>query len=306
MDKNKAFPLDQVPPSALTLHLTRSTIKMHHAPTWVVDKTLSVEDFVLCLEGRADYDLGGESLTLEKGQAMVIPRNMRFQGRNPTKSAFVGFAQHFTLSVFAEANLFSRLRLRSKVTFANWPMIESLGWHYRNTAPASSVTLAQHHSLMVLLLAYIDEAFLGWKDDKIYQPSAGGIDLAVSVAAGRIASEPLSKAVALRAVADAGYNPDYFQREFQKRIGVTPRQFQDFKRIERAMDLIASGVSVAEAGARTGYSDPYYFSRVFKKVTAMSPSEYRRRAEEARHGNLWYPEEDGLAAFLARRSKISR
>lgn len=306
MDEIKASPLDQIPPAALNLSLTRSTIKMQHAPSWVVDKTLSVEDFVLCLDGRADYQLDGKPLSLEKGQAMIIPRNVRFHGRNPTEVPFVGFAQHFTLSIFGETNLLSRLRLRPRVTFSNWPLIERLGWQYRNMAPASSVTLAQHHILMVLLLTYIDAAFLGWVDEKEYHSADGGIDLAVSVAASRIANTPLVSDIVATAVAEAGYNADYFQKEFQKRVGMTPRKFQDFKRIERSMDLIADGLAVGEAGAQVGYSDPYYFSRVFKKVTGMSPSDYRRRATEAQRGNLMHLDEEAQAAHLALLAKVSR
>ena len=36
-------------------------------------------------------------------------------------------------------------------------------------------------------------------------------------------------------------------------------------------------LSVAEIAFKTGFEDPYYFSRIFKKYTNMSPSEYRNR-----------------------------
>jgi len=41
----------------------------------------------------------------------------------------------------------------------------------------------------------------------------------------------------------------------------------------RLLDL--SGKSVKAVALETGYSDPYYFSRVFKKVMGISPEKYR-------------------------------
>jgi hypothetical protein len=42
------------------------------------------------------------------------------------------------------------------------------------------VTLGQHHLFMVLLIAFIEDAFLGWRDRAAYQPEGtDAIDLAV-------------------------------------------------------------------------------------------------------------------------------
>jgi two-component system response regulator YesN len=36
--------------------------------------------------------------------------------------------------------------------------------------------------------------------------------------------------------------------------------------------------SIKEVGSECGYSDPNYFSRIFKKSTGMTPTEYKERA----------------------------
>lgn len=36
-------------------------------------------------------------------------------------------------------------------------------------------------------------------------------------------------------------------------------------------------LSVSAAAAKVGFNDPLYFSRVFRKNTGMSPSEYRKQ-----------------------------
>ena len=52
-------------------------------------------------------------------------------------------------------------------------------------------------------------------------------------------------------------------------------------RIEKAKEfLVKPDISIKEAGIRSGYTDPNYFSRIFKKQTDMTPSEYKTRYGE--------------------------
>ena len=46
------------------------------------------------------------------------------------------------------------------------------------------------------------------------------------------------------------------------------------KRMERACALLRQGFNVSETAYRTGYSDPNYFSKVFKKEIGLTPTEF--------------------------------
>ncbi len=64
---------------------------------------------------------------------------------------------------------------------------------------------------------------------------------------------------------------------FHAQLGYGPKQFLQRYRVDRAKELIAAGqYSMAEVARRTGFGDPYTFSRVFHRITGMSPSAYAR------------------------------
>ena len=82
MDETGGSILEGVPPDALSLRLTRSTIKMRHDETWRVDKSNEVHDLVVCLTGSAHYLLDGLEVGMSPGSAMLIQTGARFIGRH--------------------------------------------------------------------------------------------------------------------------------------------------------------------------------------------------------------------------------
>ena len=46
------------------------------------------------------------------------------------------------------------------------------------------------------------------------------------------------------------------------------------RRMARACELLREGYNVSETAYRTGYSDPNYFTKVFKKEFGITPTEY--------------------------------
>ena len=46
------------------------------------------------------------------------------------------------------------------------------------------------------------------------------------------------------------------------------------KRIERACHMLSEGYNVSETAYACGFSDPNYFSKVFKKMKGIAPSDY--------------------------------
>ncbi|NTJ44338.1 AraC family transcriptional regulator [Agrobacterium larrymoorei] len=298
MDKNEGAIFAEIPPNALALTLTRSTIKMWHSPTWSIDKTNSVHDLIICLSGKALYEIEGNTIEIGAGDALLIPAHTRFLGHSTSKELYTGVAQHFSLDLFGSLDLLKQMDFRRSVRFPNWAVFEGMVRRYHEIAAPSSTTLLQHHLFMVLLMEFIGAAFIDWRDQSvgnINNPDA--LSFAIMVAASQIVAEPLSETVAETVVQNAPYNADYFKREFKRQIGWTPAKFQEFKRMERAMGLLASGCNVKQTAERSGYNDSYYFSRMFKRYIGVSPAGYKEAERRHREGAFPRGEEDGQVLY---------
>jgi transcriptional regulator GlxA family with amidase domain len=68
----------------------------------------------------------------------------------------------------------------------------------------------------------------------------------------------------------------HFARGFKQSTGETPHQHVLRRRIERAKEFLRdSRFSVIEASARTGFVDQSHFSKVFRRIVGIAPSEFR-------------------------------
>jgi AraC-like DNA-binding protein len=68
----------------------------------------------------------------------------------------------------------------------------------------------------------------------------------------------------------------HFVRSFKRIFEVSPMQYIIQKRMTLACSLLVETSSpLKRVGLSVGYEDPYYFSRLFKKVMGVSPSVYR-------------------------------
>ena len=81
-----------------------------------------------------------------------------------------------------------------------------------------------------------------------------------------------------------GYCADHFRRRFRTVTGMTPQQYMVHLRMEHARRLLGGGMgqSIRQIAMMSGYQDPYYFSRAFRKHTGMSPSEYAEHCRKER------------------------
>ena len=75
-----------------------------------------------------------------------------------------------------------------------------------------------------------------------------------------------------------GFNTDYFRRCFREELGCTPLEYITKLRIEKAKNLLTQRTfeSVEKVSYLCGFADSFYFSKIFKRMTGLSPRDYRK------------------------------
>jgi len=74
-----------------------------------------------------------------------------------------------------------------------------------------------------------------------------------------------------------GVSYPHFRRVFKQSTGLPPQQYLLNLRVNHAKQLMEdSDMKLSDVARRVGFEDPYYFSRLFKHKTGISPSVWRR------------------------------
>ena len=74
-----------------------------------------------------------------------------------------------------------------------------------------------------------------------------------------------------------GFNATYFSTLFKKETGQNFMDYLTELRISKAKELLCGEeLSVQDVAEQVGYRDLKYFSRLFKKLTGVSPSDYKK------------------------------
>ena len=91
-----------------------------------------------------------------------------------------------------------------------------------------------------------------------------------------------SNDVSLNTVAaQVGVSSSYFSSIFKQETGQSFVEYLTKLRIDKACELLrCTTLRTSEIGERVGYNDPHYFSATFKKVTGVSPKDYKNGGQE--------------------------
>ena len=80
---------------------------------------------------------------------------------------------------------------------------------------------------------------------------------------------------------ELGYNTKYLSHLFKRSTGKGYAEYLQTVRIKFAVSLFDYGLdSVKNAALLSGFSDPFYFSTVFKKLVGVSPKEYKKEGQK--------------------------
>jgi AraC family transcriptional regulator len=88
--------------------------------------------------------------------------------------------------------------------------------------------------------------------------------------------EPLTLADVAKA---SGLSPSHFARRFKSATGAPPHQYLMAMRVERAKRLLMKREPIAEIALACGFTHQEHLTRIFRRLTGVTPASYRRAAQ---------------------------
>ncbi|KIL41235.1 hypothetical protein SD70_08225 [Gordoniibacillus kamchatkensis] len=212
----------------------------------------------------------------EPGQLFLLPAGQPLAFGTEPGRTFEKYWCHFSASV-GDLDLFELLGTPTFVRVPERERLESLFREligmYKNEA--FSAPLRVKALLMDILYLYIELAIgQGLPLAVTSTRESGKIDVVLAYIEQNLQRQMTVEELA----ALVHFHPNYFQSYFKSMLGVPPIAFINRKRIELAKRLlIATDMPVADIAERIGL-EPYYFSRMFRKLAGQAPSTYRQYA----------------------------
>jgi AraC family transcriptional regulator len=76
---------------------------------------------------------------------------------------------------------------------------------------------------------------------------------------------------------DTALSRTEFSRVFRRFEGMSPREYLQERKVQRARRLLDGSRSLSEIALELGFYDQSHFTRVFKQLTGETPAAYRKR-----------------------------
>lgn len=258
-------PLGEPPHAEITLHETGYWPTSYawnypnvFSPFWRITYDFEPGHFV---------EFGDRRIPLGPEYLCVIPDHQRFSCVGDKPVATLWFLFSCTWAIAPETRMPILIR-PDKVLLS---MIEEFPALFRDRSPNKE---SQIRRLSLALLTYI----LGDRDIPRRKELPCQIASAVQ-AINDAPAHPWSNPELARLVA---MSTEGFIRAFRRSVGETPIQYVQQVRIQKACRLLADpALSMEQVAELTGFSDRFYFTRVFKKQTNVTPAKYRKQLDAA-------------------------
>ena len=216
-------------------------------------------EFIYCTSGSGRIRFESQDLPYEAGAMIAIPPGLPH--RNESEE---GFTNIFANVEDCSLTLKQPFLIRDDANGFLLSAFQALFFHYSSDARDASLLSAYGN----LIVAYA----------KAYQKSEMHTGI-ISEIEGHIIQNFPNPAFELdEYLRSLPFSYEYLRKRFKKEVGVTPHQYLSDKRLQTAADWLARSVedsaNVTEIAHLSGFKEPLYFSRMFKKRYGVAPSFY--------------------------------
>ncbi|WP_428867987.1 AraC family transcriptional regulator [Clostridium sediminicola] len=229
---------------------------------------------IYCVKGMGFVEIDGKKLIITENNILFIPKGIPHvygsSTENPWDIYWIHFHGENVIHYFPQE--YSNTISTFPVPISKFPILFNLfntmiltldrGYTLNNIIYTSQIF--SHFLSSIFFLSLEEESYLD-KNTKYINETL------------EFMKDNISKLLTLEILAKhINLSKSHLTYIFKENTGHTPIDFFIRLKIQHACNhLDLSKNSISEISNKLGYNDPYYFSRIFKKVMGMSPSAYR-------------------------------
>ncbi len=136
----------------------------------------------------------------------------------------------------------------------------------------------ENESVFREFLESVLQKWIAFRDENVLNSHSSKIERAKTY----IRENFMSQDISLNSLAShVSVSPNHFSTIFSQEVGVTFIEYLTSVRLDYAKELLrTSRMKCADISYEVGYSDPHYFSFIFKKNLGISPRDYRAESAD--------------------------
>jgi AraC family transcriptional regulator of arabinose operon len=242
-------------------------------PTWrEIDYIYDYNKFYFIFDGEGYIKIGDNEFYPKAGQLFLMPAGVLESHSNISDNTFEKYWCHFTAYI-GDVNIFDIIQVPAYIDCGVDSEFKMLFQRLINVHRSENLSdrLIEKAILLEIIAAFIDKAGI----NSFRFPYSSSMDRLSSVL--KYIEDHISEEINVSQLANLlHFHPNYFTRIFKKYVGISPVQYINKVRLEKAKYFLkTSGSHINEIARKTGFCDIYHFSKTFKSYTGFSPSEYR-------------------------------
>lgn len=234
-----------------------------------------IEQYILiyCVNGQGWYKLNGKRYEISADECFVLPAGTPHEYGSSESNPWTIYWIHFK-GEFASfyGNKFSK---PTSIPPGRLSRINELLGIFEDIYSALSSGYSIENLEFATSALYY---FLGSiKYNKTYQGQGGDGESSTIEMAIKYMRENIEKPISLLDLCEyVGYSESHFTAIFKRETRQTPINYMIQLRVQTACQLLdLTDMKVNQLCYKVGINDPYYFSKLFKRVVGVSPSKYR-------------------------------
>ncbi|MEY8749371.1 helix-turn-helix domain-containing protein [Alkalicoccobacillus gibsonii] len=252
-----------------------------HFKGWIESKKHLDYDLWYIENGEMELQVGDKTFIVKEKDMVLFGPRIAYTATVISKSCSFHFI-HFDFSLGEHSRILDHYDLTGIISpdIAEEERELLLGAYsaYKTNVPLSAIRLK---GSLTILLSKIIESYGAGKYRGAFNESLDDLQKSSNPITNlqpvfSYIQEHYSKSIRIQDLAElVGISEKYFISYFKQAFGVTPgRYIYQFKMNEARKLLLSKKYSIQEIASMLGYSDPFSFSKSFKKYYTISPSDF--------------------------------